>query len=571
MKIKQNLLLLFPTLLFMQCNVKDDTAYKSALDYKWTSDPVHVYQRSSIDSTIIPHAMFLETIWDEKGIIGTLVPIQKTNSTISVKIKYKTDHCEKLSVMLATIGACERINAIDTIQLHTTEEWAESTHIVKIKNAHLLNISIEAAGTVEKNAEVWISDFEILINGKSIHTQKKGNIHIREKDVINWSKHDYHNLPFMEDRIVALGESAHGTQTMNDLAFSILKERIVKHQCTQVMLEIPLEFSFYINRYIKNDENFKLEEIATYLENSLYSNSLLSFLEWLKEYNLTHDEKVSFWGFDLNFIEFKSKVDLFNFFYTLNKDLHSKDIDTICEYLLDMRSYFGEIISICKNSPNLIRVFHEDELKLMLHCLKVTDKENKRYFRYINRDNAMNEITTFIMDNFLKDDKTATLYGHLGHLNYLSAQDLSILNFFPFGYYMKNKYKDDYSCIAITTNQGSALLTKSTAEFGFGDSELMPAPQESLEYQLNRFKKDSIYLPMRVLDCGDLLKVRHVGNRDIEEQFRYMIPKSRMDGVLFIKKSFSVEKNDTVLSKNLHPNHVISTAYKEALDKMRNK
>jgi len=575
-KIKSYLLLFFYVSFFLQCIVKSDAKNQSILRYKWVNNPIYFFKTTFIDSTSVQNALFLETMGEKKGVIGSLFPVYKKNAThpvIGTRIKYKTENCGNLSLIITSIGKCEKINFIDTIQLRTTKDWKESIQITSTKETYLLNISIEAKSLNLNDAKIWISDFEIFINGEEVidnlkQIDKKENINLQKKDLISWKKISYNNLTFLGHKILALGETVHGTKTMNDIAIAIFKERILKHHCKFILLEIPLEYSFYINRFVKNDENFKLEDISTYFDSYLYSDSLVSFMQWLKEYNLTSNEKISVWGFDVNPVQLKSRIDLFNFFYNLNMYKNSKELDIICKLLIDTKVSFEKIIYMFDENPYLASVLKEEELKLMFHCLKVTPQYSSTYYRFVNRNNVMNEIISFIIDNFLKKNETATLFGHFGHLNYLNVQDLSVMNSFSLGYYMKNKYKDDYSFIALTTYQGSAMLVKSNSEFEI--SVLSPAPEGSLEYILTTLNADSIYLSMSKIDCSDVLKLRFVGNKNLADQFRFIIPKSRMDGLLFIKESKIIDKRKTVLNKNLNTDFIIMNSYKEALEKIRN-
>lgn len=67
---------------------------------------------------------------------------------------------------------------------------------------------------------------------------------MKATDLIHWNNKEYDNLPFLNKKILGLGETAHGTETMNDIGIEISKERILKHQCRFILLEIPLEFPF---------------------------------------------------------------------------------------------------------------------------------------------------------------------------------------------------------------------------------------------------------------------------------------------------------------------------------------
>ncbi len=575
MKTKMYLLTLWFILFFLQCNLKAAPGQTDFLTYDWVNHPVYFYLNTTVDTISAKRTLRLETLLDKKGIISTLIPTYQTNKTssiLSVRLKYKTKSTKNLFIVITSIGECENTNSADTIQLPTTEDWEESTHMIKIKETPLLNLSIEAIGLKKNGACIWISDFEILIDGNEIippSESKKGSILLTKEDIMHWNKENYPALPFWKHRILGIGETVHGTKTMDDIAVAILKERILKHECKIILFELPLEFSFYINRYVKNDANFNFESISSYFDGSLYADTFLSFIRWVKEYNLTCDEEVSIWGFDINYVQLKSRVDLFNFFYTLNKNRSIEGFDNICKLLLDTKISFEKIISSLSQNNNLATVLNDDEFKLILHYLKITQQNSSSYYRFINRDNMMNEVTTFIIDNFLKKNKTLTLYGHFGHLNYINGDGPIVMNYYSLGHNMKNKYKNDYSCVALVTNQGSAMLMKSYTEVGI--SKLSSAPQGSLEYQLNQFKEDSIYLSMSGLGCSDMLKIRLIGNKELTEQFRYIVPKARMDGVLFIRESQSISKRNAGQNKKNNLNYIIMNSYQEALEKIKNK
>lgn len=97
---------------------------------------------------------------------------------------------------------------------------------------------------------------------------------------------DLKSLPFSGKRILAIGESVHGTGTMNDMGVEIIKNRIEHGKCRLVLLEIPLTLSLHINRYLEGDERFKPDSIASYFDKVLFSSSsFVSLMRWVKEYN----------------------------------------------------------------------------------------------------------------------------------------------------------------------------------------------------------------------------------------------------------------------------------------------
>lgn len=157
----------------------------------------------------------------------------------------------------------------------------------------------------------------------------------------------------------------------------------------------------------------------------------------------------------------------------------------------------------------------------------------------------MNDIVTFIIDHFLNTNETVTLFGHLGHLNY-KGNRVELMDYFSLGYYLKSRYAKNYSCIGLITNRGTAMLPVSATNGGV--TKLEQAPQGSLEFQVNKLKMDSVYLSMSKFTCSDVFLLRELGSgfsqnkKIIPNQFQYMIPKSRMEGVIFTKESVNFMK-----------------------------
>jgi len=127
---------------------------------------------------------------------------------------------------------------------------------------------------------------------------------------------------------------------------------------------------------------------------------------------------------------------------------------------------------------------------------------------------------------------------------------------------MRNKYKDDYSCISLMAGSGRFVTSNSTAT-NFRIASVQAPLANSLEYYLNQLDLDSCYFSMEKLHCGDVLKFRMIGNKDRDEQFFFMAPKVRMDGVIFFKQVFEIHKNEEIFKKNL-------SAKELAIDSLRN-
>lgn len=543
--------------------------------YQWTNHPAYPFAAISYDSTLTRKGLYLETMGDRKGIVSTLIPFFQEDgedSDIILRLKYKTKNYGKMYAIISSIGACETIIRKDTIRLLPVEKWTEINTIIHPRNAYLLNISIVVTGRNGRNSKVWIDDYDLFVKGQKLTNTTKKRTHsfsLSENDIILWNMQNLSQLPFLRKKILALGETVHGTKTMSNIAIALFKERITKHQCKIIAMEIPLEFAFYINRYVKNDPNFLLADISQFFENTLFPDVIVDFIEWVKKYNSQHGNSISFMGFDINPIIQGSQVHLFDFFNTLNKGKDLIELDTLGKLVLENKMPLSSIITTLEASTAAKDVLTDEELIMMKFCFKEVLQEKSSYKRFINRDKTMSQTIAFMTDHLLKQDEQITLFAHFSHTNYTTNQDMIAMDYLSAGYNLKNRYQDNYSCIALATNQGTAML--SINDRTMQNTNLPQAPPESIEYQLNKLNIHFGYLSMDKLQCSDMLRVRLIGNKYYLNSFRYMTLKARIDGLLFIKEVVCSPKRRDTLKKIANSSIVTMEAYMKALEKVKNK
>lgn len=555
--------------------------------YSWLISPNNLYYRFDVDSTIITYPLLLEPNPELRGQIGFTAPFPYTDGVrpkIEVKVRYKSENCPMLYLRLATIGDYEEIVATDTLFLPLSKEWTTSSQLMNIGNGNLLSLSVEAIGNArdkittsfgrkgiqfENNAKIWIDGLEILINGKNLTEFRTNNslmTSLTKEDFISLNNENQYHLPFLNKKILAIGETVHGTSTMNNVAIEIIKDRIKNRNCKFVLLEIPLEFSFYINRYVLGDQRFTLDSISTYFDHLLFSKEFISFIHWMKEYNLSQKEKVTFVGIDADYTDLLAQINLFNFFYTINLGINDKELNKICISLLSQHKElpYKTSLAIFDNNQGFNTMLSEKESKLIRSCLTRKDQIS---FSFFQRDSIMCEHTKFIVTNLLKDDETITIFCHFGHTNYLCEREMINPEDWNLGHYMKNEYKDDYSNIALVTEMGSFLTNSGYSKVK--EEKLQISPSNSLEYLMNRQGIDLCYLSMEKFTYSDVINIRFIGNRNRHHPFVSIIPKSRMDGVIFIKESSAIHKINEMLNKSFDVNILTMDAFMRASEKRK--
>lgn len=555
--------------------------------YGWLMSSNNLYYHLGVDSTIVTYPLFLEPNPELRGQIGFTVPFSYANevkSRIEVRVRYKSENCPMLYLRLATIGDCEEIVATDTLFLPLSKEWTTLSQLMNIDNGNLLSLSVEAIGNerdkitssfertgmrFENNAKIWIDELEIFIDGKNLteaQTNKSLTTSLTKEDFISLNNENRCHLSFLNKKILAIGETVHGTSTMNSVAIEIMKDRIKNKKCKFVLLEIPLEFSLYINRYVFGDERFTLDSISTYFDHLLFSKEFISFIHWLKEYNLSLKEKVTFVGIDADYTDLLARINLFNFFYTINLGINDRGLNKICISLLSQNKElpYETSLAIFDSNRGFNTMLSEKESKLIRSCLTMKDQI---FLSFFQRDSVMYEYTKFVVTNLLKNDETITIFCHFGHTNYLCEREMINSEDWNLGHYMKNEYKDDYFNIALVTRMGNFLANNGYSKIK--EEKLQISPFNSLEYLMNRQGIDLCYLSMEKFTYSDVISIRFIGNRNRHQPFISIIPKSRMDGVIFIKKSSAIHKSDEILNKSFDVNILTMDAFMRASEKRK--
>lgn len=179
----------------------------------------------------------------------------------------------------------------------------------------------------------------------------------------------------------------------------------------------------------------------------------------------------------------------------------------------------------------------------------------------------MYEHAKFIVTNLLREDETVTIFCHFGHTNYLCERELINSEDWNLGHYMKNRYNNDYCNIALVTEMGDFLTTHGYSRVQ--EEKLQISPSNSLEYLMNKQGIDLCYLSMEKFTYSDVTSIRFLGNRNRYRSFIFIIPKSRMDGAIFIKKSSAIQKSDEMLNRSFDVNVMTMDALMQAFEKRK--
>lgn len=112
--------------------------------------------------------------------------------------------------------------------------------------------------------------------------------------------------------IVALGEATHGTREFFQLKHRMLEFLVSEMDFTVFAIEATMPEAFDVNEYVLTGEGDPAKALAGLYFWTWNTEEVLDLIEWMRLYNAdpTHERKVKFYGFDMQFVTRAAKVTL---------------------------------------------------------------------------------------------------------------------------------------------------------------------------------------------------------------------------------------------------------------------
>lgn len=479
-----------------------------------------------------------------------------SDSLLKVKISYRSKNLETARLFVYSLNQGMEIFRTDSICLQNCDSFREDSLVMNVADLRFLFFRLQAIGTDSTYTENKISQIkrtiphELLINRIELQNGEKNINNLALKDIpisnIDQSKLltlstdsllTKDQLSLMSKRITALGETVHGSKKITRATCEFIKSSIQNNQTSLVLTEMPLLMMLFFNKYIQGSNAIDSDKLKQLIEISPNEVELiLELAKWMREYNKGINEKVVFLGMDSRYEKNDLELFLKDYLQTINKEAHSSIIESLIS-VLDLTSNEEikkvtqtALLAIIEDNKHELTSLLGFDINIITFYLKNLLEENITKKRsYYERDYFMSKNVSFLIDSLCKPNQKVIISCHLWHANYLSM-NVPLLK--PFGYYMKKKYKNDYTCIAQIVYQDSArtYIGKKLSR----NSLPLPSPS-SLEAIFSKSGIKYGYLDVKELD--EIVKLRMQGLNvvlppDIES---YINAKSQIEGVLFIK------------------------------------
>lgn len=505
--------------------------------------PMQIKQRRYLDF----HAIL-------QGELYNIFPLPSVDSdSLSVSCTCKSQNLKRAYLVISGISEQEKILYSDTLSINGCENWYTFHKEVSLQNVAMIKLNLvftgmDSAEFIKSRGEkkdglqnLWMDRIEMKVGGKMIAEYSVSyptGAFLSQKNVIVGDSllSPIFKSPFKSKRIVAFGESVHGSETINRKIIQLFKHGIENDGRRLILLELPLEKMLYLNRFVQGDIGFHVDNIKSYLEQTLYSDTAwVDFFIWLKEYNAGINEKVWLLGIDHEAGYMATELDLFEYLVAFNRTEPDSYIMEFCKVLLKTSTGIEEKLLIFQSHGCFKDRLGLLESKIVEHCFQLIIQARSRpVLSLALRDELMFENLYFLYNHFSRNIAMKTLvYCHFEHACYSSIDTKPSL-----GFLAKRTFGDDYFIVGVFVGGGKIL---NFGEKGLTLSLLRANETGTFEDWLGQVPRDDFYVSQVFLPSC-LMWFREVGNW-AKEVSRLMNPFYRMEGALFIKESKPLKKN----------------------------
>ena len=356
-------------------------------------------------------------------------------------------------------------------------------------------------------------------------------------------------------QIIALAENSHGTKEFSIIRYTLLKELIQ----TTSLKNIGFEEDYGDIQLFNQNINGKIDSYKEHIQRlglPFHNQEFIDFIEWLKNHNDHATEKVQIYGLDMQYNRGSAYVllqelsnledtippahlDLLNTLknnhYTgYIKTLDNIEKDKILLDLQELKSHLDKSVQSFNEPARKIAV----TLAIDALIQKVTAKNTSKQMELRNHFMFKNLQTILSYQN--------QKFALITHSRHAQKEDLKV--FAPLGYYLKQKYKENYFVVGFEFGQGLARASKDQKH---KDGIYKIKANDSFTSQLmKKGKPDEFYINFNILEETSNLKkelnkectFKNIGGVIRPGAYIFLNPLNIYDAVIFVKESTPTTK-----------------------------
>ncbi|WP_405199319.1 erythromycin esterase family protein [Christiangramia sp. LLG6405-1] len=445
------------------------------------------------------------TNFDSKSFanLSVRIPIPiKRGSKLEVSLWVKADsiHGENSGTMLRLTGiGLSKNNRPDLLEfgkevIKNTADWKEISLECTVDKP-LLGITI--SGLMQGKGIAWFDNFQLKIDDqileKNLHfsSQKKSEfikdslepfLYTMDQNMTKiGNKKDIKGV-LGKAKIIGLGESTHGTKEIFEAKKRLIQYLIEEQDVTEIAIEAYYGNSLVLNSYIIEGKGDPVELIAGLGFWPYYTQEFLDLIQWLRNYNLKHNNKVRITGIDPQSCEESIK-------YLRNKFPDNSEYQSLLEKIDSLSP-----INLDNKAVTLTDSLKTLTSKMTSDKMAIKNSEIISQFQLLNlysgieyskvRDSLMMEnIKSRVVE--LPDNEKLVVWAHDLHLQ--RVEDY-------LGNYISKFINDSYINIAFILGSGKYTAVDSNTNKLESYHTLRDQPCHSLEMLLSDFTYQDILL-----------------------------------------------------------------------------
>jgi erythromycin esterase len=354
---------------------------------------------------------------------------------------------------------------------------------------------------------------------------------------------------FNESRLVGIGECTHGTSEFTPMRHRIFKFLVENYGFNTVFIEADYSACLRLNRYINGETDNVNEAIFELLYFAWTTEEMKEFVEWMRGFNQSSDNKIQIIGCDMQSItDDKKEIERIlrhnnidsipNFVRTLT----SPDHDTVLvkQALNDWNIFYNSFKGFQPDSSNLINATINQFLQHKLI----------NSYQYNYRDSCMAiNILNFLDRN---PNSKGIWMAHNGHISKTRYDYPTSYSYKTSGQFLSENLNAKYVSIAQTTNSGYFNAWKYIkGRPVFSVCELKEAHRNSLEKYLSKYNSKILFCDYSRIQDVYKLNYTEIGHTYGKTNMNYKVKRykklkeGKFDYVIY----FESTKQSSILKK----------------------
>jgi Erythromycin esterase homolog len=455
-------------------------------------------------------------------------------------------YADSLLMQVVALDENENVVSSDSLFILHGDDW--DTYSIRINNPNVqaFKLLLKLNELKKPGMRIYLDRFQIKMGDIDINSLPVESLNtpysfdpsfrVELNDSLS-----YAHIPELKNKkLIGIGECTHGSQEIKETAYELMKYLIKREGVRYVFLEsasrtMGMYFDLYAKGLIPGD---KAEDIVDILK-CRFDNykETVQFLQFLRTYNQSAEEKVSVFGMDLDM----DGEEIFIAHYFLNL-LGSENAKFYINHLSHIDRY-NMIIDYLKTDGNVRSKLTKAEIEYLVYVLEERLNNSSLLIGdlFDDRDHRILFSTVdAVVNHFFDSSSKGVIFAHSLHINKVWLRDFESGKK-SLGYYLSTKFQDNYYNLTLQIGEGTYLQDESIMGSSLIIDSLQEPPPRSMENICLKVNSDRFFYPSDKFPSS-ALTWRSI-SRSYKDRYQFILGfKKRFDGIIFIRDSHSLHE-----------------------------